>query len=125
MSSILAGENQITISRGESATIFLQVLDSTNAVVDLTGGKVYFTVKVTVKDTTPLIQKTSDLITQIVITYPRLGKCEIILDASNTNTLDVGTYTYDIWVMLSSGKKYPVIKPSVFEIEESVTRFAP
>ncbi len=123
MSEFLAAENEISISRGEFAPISLQVFDAANVIVNLTGGKVYFTMKMDSSDQTPLIQKSSDDINQIEITYPRLGKADIFINSSDTASLDTGIYIYDIWVILASGRKYPVIRPSIFEIKESITKF--
>ena len=119
----LAAENQINIYQGESATITLKVTDSANKAVDLTDGAVIMTVKTSIYDSAPLFQKYSTEVTQIAITEPRAGKAEIYISSSDTSTLDPVSYIYDIWVILESGKKHPVIKPSILVIKPSITRF--
>lgn len=120
---ILVSENQISIYKGESATLNLSVVDSDNRVVDLTDGRVIMSVKNDIKDQFALIQKTSDSISQIELTAPRSGKATIYLNASDTSGIDVKQYVFDIWVKLNTNKQYMIVKPSVFEVLESVTIF--
>jgi len=119
----LALANQINIYQGESATITLKVKDNTGKAVDITGASVIMTVKTDINTVIPLFQKSTDNIAQIAITAPREGKAEIYLSSSDTATLNAIQYVYDIWVILATGKKHPVIKPSVFKVEQSVTKF--
>lgn len=123
MSDILVGENQISVYQGESATITIKITDSLNKYVDLTGATVYFTVKINEKDPAHIVQKISTSGSQILVTKPREGTAEIYISSTDTITLNSGVYVYDLWVMLATGKKHPAIKPSVFELKESVTKF--
>lgn len=123
--SILGPENQIEIYRGSSKTYELEVLDGESHAVDLTGARIVLTVKCEATDPAPLIQKDSQVgASQIDITYPKEGKAEIKFVPSDTQTMDVGEYVFDVWVVLASGTRGPVILPSPFNVVAGVTVLA-
>lgn len=123
-SNISKSSNTIEVYRGQSKTFELTIKDSTNAAVDLTGASIYFTVKKEVTDTVAIISKTTDDPLQAEILAPNTdGKARIYLIPSDTSVLDVGDYLFDIWVQLSSGKRYPIVEVSKFIIKASVTLF--
>jgi len=120
--SILGPENQIEIYRGASKIYELEVVDGEEHVVDLTGARVVFSVKCSLSDAAPLIQKDSDVgATEIDISHPKEGKAEIKLLPSDTQNLDAGEYIFDVWVVLASGTRGPVILPSPFQVIAGVT----
>jgi hypothetical protein len=122
MSSILGSENQIEIIRGSSKNFELEVLDGHDEAVDLTGARIVLTVKCNLSEQAPLIQKDSDGGTsQVEITLPREGKATIKFSPSDTQNMDVGKYTFDVWVVLTSGFRSPVIMPSPFIVSAGVT----
>lgn len=121
MGSLLYPANAITIIRGSSKTVELTVTDDNNAAVDLSDGKIYLSVKVSPSDERPLIQKVSTDITQIEIHLPRQGKAKIYFVPADTQNLDPHEYTFDVWAILASGKRYPVIEPSVFAVQPGVS----
>jgi hypothetical protein len=114
-------EVEISIEQGASKTLEVSVVDKVGAPVSLTGATCYFTVKETTNDVVPLFAKTSATPTQILITDALNGVFRIFLNPADTAALALGTCMCDIWVKLSSGKQYPVIAPSVFEIKPRVT----
>lgn len=124
MTSILAPKNKISIIRGSSRTLVLTVRDSDQAVVDLTGATIYFTVKKSEKETHCLIQKISTTITEIEIPNPVDGTAKIYLTPEDTFSLAPKSYRYDVWVELSSGERHTVIPPNEFEVTASVTTFS-
>lgn len=119
--SILFPENAITIIRGSSKTLKLTVTDENGAMVNLTGATVYFSVKVAERDPQPLFQKSSLNPAQAEITVPREGVALIYLQPSDTQNLDPHEYVFDAWVILANGKRYPVVKPSVFAVQPGVS----
>ena len=119
--SILFPENAVTIIRGASKTLKLTVTDENNAMVNLTGARVYFTVKISDRDPQPLFQKSSNNPAQAEITTPREGIALIYLQPSDTQNLDPHEYLFDVWVVLANGKRYPVVKPSVFKVEPGIS----
>lgn len=121
MTSLLLPANAIQIIRGASRTVELAVTDDTGAPVDLTGAKVYLSVKSSPTDARPLIQKVSTDSTQVEITTPREGKAKIYFVPADTQNLDPHEYTFDVWAVLASGKRYPIIEPSIFAVQPGVS----
>lgn len=120
--SILGPENQIEIYRGASKIYELEVVDGEDHAVDLTGARLVFTVKCSLSDPSPLIQKDSAVgATEIDISHPKEGMAEIKLLPTDTQNMDVGEYIFDVWVVLSSGTRSPVILPSPFMVLAGVT----
>jgi len=120
--SILGPENEIEIFRGSSKTYELHVTDSSEANVNLTGARVILSVKCSLSDPAPLIQKDSQAgAGQVDITHPLEGKAEIKFVPSDTQTMDAGEYIFDVWVELASGTRGPVILPSPFRVVAGVT----
>jgi len=123
--SILGPGNQIEIFRGSSKTYELEVLDGESHAVDLTAARVVLTVKCDELDPAPLIQKDSRAgAAQIDITHPKEGTAEIKFAPSDTQTMDVGEYVFDVWVVLASGTRGPVVPPSPFKVIAGVTVLA-
>jgi hypothetical protein len=119
----------ITLTRGEDRTIRVTVRDVDKALVDIAGGKVWFTVKARVEDVTSLIRKRNlaagGADAQILITLPQTGtdkgRLEIYILPADTECLksDV-TYVCDAWLELA-GKRYNIVKRRAFAIEDAVT----
>jgi hypothetical protein len=121
MTGILRPENALQVVRGSSKTIDLTVTNEDGNPVDLTGSTVYFTVKRLVTDASPLIQKKSSDALEIDIFDPRGGVARIYLNPADTQNLALNPYVFDVWVVLSSGKRYPVVGPATFDMLPSVT----
>jgi hypothetical protein len=94
---------------------------------DLTDASVWFTVKQKLSDTDTdaLIQKKNTEAggdpTQITMTNPTGGQCEVHLVPADTEDMNPGTYHYDIQVKLASGKIYTVARDRI-TFKEDVTR---
>jgi hypothetical protein len=115
----------IAITQGATKTILATVLDENNTPIDLTGSKLYLTVKDNKNIT--IISKISTNSSQILILdqtqTPTKGQAQIMFVAADTKARAVGTYQYDIWLVLPDQSPRPLINPSVFEIKPSVTVF--
>lgn len=122
--NVLLPVNAIGIYRGSSATFRLTVTDADGKPVDLTASTVYFTVKKDISDTNPVIRKASTNIAQIEITSARGGIAKVYFEPDDTRNLRECRYVFDAWVVLSTGKRYPVIPPSILEILPSVSVIA-
>lgn len=119
---------ELRIVRGETRTLRLVVTDEDGEFVDLTGAIVYFRVKTAVSAADPaLIEKDSGTVAEIEILTPQAttgnkGRADIKLVPSDTSALTAPqTYVYDAWVVLASGARHPVVKPSKFYLERAVT----
>jgi hypothetical protein len=121
MPSLLTTENAMEMYRGTSKTFILEITDEEGAVVNLTGSTIYFTVKDSIDAVNPLIQKKSSDALQIDIYDPVGGKAKIYLDPADTQALALKPRIFDVWVVLTSGKRYVVIPPSDFVLKPSVT----
>lgn len=118
----LASENAIDVVRGTSRTLVLTVKDSHGDVVDLTSSRVVFSVKCKTSDTTPIIQKDSDVgSAQAEITDAVNGEAKIYIQPSDTQNLNPTKYIFDVWVILSSGSRHLVVGPGAFNVKAGVT----
>jgi hypothetical protein len=121
----------LTVTRGESKTFLMTVrARSTKAPVDITGAKVWFSVKNRVEDVALIIAKRNlaagGVDGQILITLPQvgasLGQAMIFLDHADTASLDPeASYVCDVWIQLTTSKMYQVVKNRKFRIDPSVT----
>lgn len=119
--SILLPENAVTVIQGTSKTLSLTVKDGNGDVVNLTGATVYFTVKKSLQERDPVIQKISTDSLQIEIPNPTDGTAKIFIIPEDTSVLATCRYKYDVLVELSSGDRFVVVGPSVFEVKPGVT----
>jgi hypothetical protein len=122
-SSLISPEHTIILVKGTTKTLELTVTDLDDDPIDITGARVLFTVKEDFEDEFPLIQKTTDVVAEAVITKPQAGIAEFFLTPSDTQNLETEfDYIYDVWVVQASGDRFAVIPPSVFKLQDSVTR---
>ena len=130
-SNISKSSSSIEIYQGESKDLELEIVKDVDQPdgstieepVDLTGAKVCFTVKKRVGDVDALISKDSTNALDIeIVTPPEDGMAIIHIVNDDTFNLEPGSYVFDIWAVLSSGKKAIVIEPSEFIVKEPVTK---
>lgn len=119
--------NKIIIFSGDDRTLSLSVNQSDGSVVDLTGAKIWFTVKNRLADTDAdaLIQKRNTAAgggdTEILVTDAPNGQAQIFIIPTDTEDVDAAIYSYDIQVILSTGKKHTITR-SQFCVKEDVTK---
>ena len=130
-SNITKSSSSIELYQGESKDLELEIVKEVDDVdgnpqeepVDLTSAKVCFTVRKTVGDPIANISKDSTNVLDIeILSPPTDGMVMIYLVNDDTFNMDPGKYVFDIWVVLSSGKKLPVIEVSDFIVKEPVTK---
>lgn len=130
-SNITKSSSSIELYQGESKDLNLEIVQSLEqpdgneieVPVDLTGAKICFTVRKKIGDPEVKIHKDSTNALDVEILTPEENGLAIIhILTGDTNLLDPGSYVFDVWVILSSGKKVPVIEPSEFLIKEPVTK---
>lgn len=116
-------KNVLRIVRGETKTLQLTVSDESGDPVDLTDGRVVFGVKRRVDDVGLILSKDSEKgVDEVELDDPRRGRAQIKLLAADTRRLDAKDYVYDVWVVLTSGARHPVIPPSVLEVVSGVVQ---
>ena len=125
MDDVLLPKNAVQIIRGTSKTLVVTTTDSKGKPIDLTGARVIMTVKGRVEDTQNVFQKTTDVLTQVEVTDPKAGIAQIYISPSDTQTQEIKTYVFDVWVVLTSGKRYAAVPPSLFDIQPGVTILSP
>ncbi len=124
MTDILLPKNALTVIRGESKTVKLSVFNPDGSPKNIVSGRLIMSVKKTVRDTTALIQKTTDVATEILITRASAGEAEIYLQPSDTKHLDIREYIFDVWLVITENtveKRYAVITPSIIDLQPGVT----
>jgi len=106
------------IYRGDSREYTLNFTDSEGAVIDITGWKVFFTLKryYSYGDSKAVIKK--DIETHY---DPINGKTKIILLPDDTENLIRGTYYYDIQVKRAEQNILTVLSGTI-EVKPDVTR---
>lgn len=101
--------NDIKLTRGDTATFKLNVKDLNNNNYDYSNDTVQFTVKMNTITTNAIIIK-------------NVGSDGIIkINPQDTNNLNYGVYYYDIQIVKPNNDTYTVIVPHKFELTEEVT----
>lgn len=125
------GSQTLRVTRGESRTFLLTITNqSTKLSIDVTGAKVWFTIKNRVEDVNAIVAKKNSIAGgvdgQILITVPQtgitIGQVQVFLDPADTAGLDPEeTYWCDAWVQLTTGKRYQVVSNRAFRVDPAVT----
>lgn len=92
---------KIKMIRGDTRTITATFVDSDGIALDLTGGKVFFTVNASDTATTD-----SAAVVQVdtsSFSAPTTGVATITLASTDTNSVTPGTYWYDLQFVSSGG----------------------
>ena len=108
----ITGTN-ISMIRGDTEAMTVACTEDGVARSFVTGDTVYFTVKKSVSVTEKILQK--------VITSFTNGKALIDIRPSDTQSLDVKPYIYDIQVVFANSTKKTVLGPATFELTNEVT----
>lgn len=104
-------DGTIKLTRGDTARLEVSIKnDLTNSDYEMTFEDVLrFTIKKTVNDSTPAVQK--------VVT----GSNQFHIEPEDTKPLSFGKYLYDVELTTASGDVYTVIVPTTFEVLKEVT----
>jgi hypothetical protein len=78
--------------------------------INLTGATCIFTVKLTKNDALPVIQKSTAVSGEGEIGSPDQGECFFYLVPSDTDSLDIAQYKYDVSVILADGNQYTTVE---------------
>ena len=99
--------NKITLTRGDTATLKLNVLDGSTP-YDFSSDTVVFSMKRNLGDLQPVIQKTFD------------AEGQITFLPADTKELAFGNYVYDIQLTTQAGEVDTIVVPSTFVIGPEV-----
>lgn len=99
MSKVKYTEEEII--RGDGRKYEIIVTDDDGDVVNISGAKIWFTVKKGYEDTdaNAIFQLDSDTVTEIEITDAVAGKAVIYIKASDTSGLAIRSYFFDIQIV--------------------------
>jgi hypothetical protein len=118
---LLQPENAIVMIRGTSKSLLLTVTDEDSNPVNLTNATIYFSVKRELDCDAPCIYKSTLVPSEIEIMDALAGTAKIKLLPADTANMVASDYYYDVWIVLSTGARYAIIKPSIFTIQAGVT----
>jgi len=117
--------NKIEMYIGNSEIFELEITDEDDVAVPITDAEIIFSVKEDFTDEGFIFQRKNSFAggddTEIKITDGGNGIAEIYLVPDNTKDLTAGTYVYDVWVKLTSGKEKTVIVNRLF-LKDSVKK---
>lgn len=108
--------NDLTIYRGDDKDFTIHFKDAVDADVDITGWKVYFTVKKNESDVDVDAVITKDITSH---TDPTGGDTKISLVGADTEDL-AGNYYYDIQVKKTGGTVFTIVK-GTFIVTKDIT----
>lgn len=118
---------------GADETFTITVLDSAGNPFDLTGSKIFFSVKKKWRDDLPVIAKATtngggadDQILMLTQTGDTKGKAQLFIEPGDTlqfsdDEVDGSQWVYDVWLINTAGKKKVVRKMRPFVLEPRVT----
>jgi hypothetical protein len=124
MTEVPTTDPALSMYVGENKIHSLSVLDGDGNPQDLTGCKLYFTVREKECETEPevLIYKDSTDPADIEILIPATdGLADIKIDPLDTTGMVPGNYRYDVWLELATGAKHLISGPGTFTLKQPVT----
>ena len=86
------------------------VRDGDLNIIDLTGATCVFTVKMSKSDTSPTIQKSTAVSGEGQIGSADQGECFFYILPTDTDSIDIAQYVYDVTVTLADGNSYTVVE---------------
>jgi hypothetical protein len=129
-SNISKSSNSVDIYRGQSLDLELEMTvdeeqpsgEVEEVPLKLTGVSVFLSVKKDINDTRPIIEKSTASALEIEVKGdPDDGIVLIHFDPTDTKDEEPGEKVFDVWVILASGKRYPVVEVSIFKVLKPVT----
>lgn len=115
------GTQTIEIYKGEDKTFLISVFDGNRDPLDLASCTLTVNVQPELCDDVITMTKSSDDVAEVEIRAPTtLGQAYLHFITSDTEDLDHGAYTYDVWIELASGDDRIVIVPSLFNIKQGL-----
>lgn len=130
ISNINKSSNAVEIYRGQSKDLELEMTvdkeqpsgEVEEVPLKLGGVSIFLSVKRDIDHTKPIIYKSTDDALQIEVKGdPDDGIALIHFDPGDTKDEIPGDLVFDVWVQLSSGKRYPVVEVALFKILKPVT----
>lgn len=118
---LLQPTNSLTVIRGTSKVLRATLTKPDGSYFDITGGRLILSVKCSVYDDLPTIQKQTTVPAQGSITIPRQGIAEFYLEPADTQGLKPRDYIFDVWLITAAGDRFCVVPQSTFTVQPGVT----
>lgn len=106
---VIDKRNKIILTKGDSATIFIQVVDIDGNEYEI---KPTDTIKMTVRKTVG---------DDVAIDKVATPEHYIIIDPEDTSELDTGLFLYDIELTTEEGFVYTIVPTNYFQLTEEIT----
>lgn len=117
-----------TVPRGSNKTFELTLTDHLGALLNLTGAKLYFSVKLRTADQSAVLRKRNTAaggsdseIEVLAQSGATLGKAKLKFIPADTETLPLDGYLCDLWVITSGGERAPALEPQEFKVAARVS----
>jgi hypothetical protein len=116
----MATTQHLTAIRGDDKLFDVTITDQDGNIVDITGFGAKFTVRKNYDDTTAIISKSSDSVTEIPFIDPTNGILRVILSNTDTNVTPC-KYVYDVEMTDTLDRVITAVRGN-FTIEADVSR---
>jgi len=119
--------NRIVMFIRDNRTLSVSAAYEDGSATDLTGAKMWFTVKQRSSDpdANALISKKNTAAgggdSEIRVTDAAAGRAEVYIVPDDTENMDPGIYVYDVQVTLADGKTYTIVRDRI-TLKEDVTK---
>lgn len=123
--SLLDSENSIELIRGSTRVFALLLTEDSGAPVNLTGARILLTVKGSPSDSSVKLVKDSargGSPPGAEVVDALGGEARVTFFPADTHDWDPGAYVFDLWVVLASGARHPVVPQSELQVLPSITR---
>lgn len=120
--------SDLCLMRGEDAIIEVTVTDEDGEPQDITGWKLFFSIKRYLDDADPLVLKRNTAagggdgqILALTQSGATLGQFKVFVDRADTVAMDIAGHRYDAWVVVPTGESYALFAPGNVSIARPVT----
>ena len=118
----MASDQRLSIFQNADKDFALDCDNADGTPIDLTGGRLTFTVRRQTGDAATSIVKDSDTPGEIDFNVdPTTGLATLRLNPADTASLAIGKYRYDLWFVSAAGEQYPLIEDTLFSILKPIT----
>ena len=100
--------NQITLTRGDTAELHVAVTDLDGDIYDCHGDKAYFRVKLT--------PESSELLLEKELSIAEDGGLIIFLNEDDTDHLEFTKYNYEVEIVTTNNRHYTIIEKGTIKL---------
>lgn len=112
----------VHLYQGQAKYTELLCVDDTGAPYDLTGCRLFATVRATVSATEPTLTKDSEVAGQITIVDAEAGVARIKWEAADSATRTPRRYSWDVWIVDGDDDPFLIVEPSEWAVALAPTK---